>query len=543
MSKYQRVGGPERWSRAELRLAERYARALVKGEFRSARQAAARAESDFEFLRHGHPDEVWAQKSRSFVTISDRIAKLAHRTLGRWASLKWTRGEDHIILRYARDAAAGRYRQVKDAARACREEFLRLGRQQPKPPWLSQQRTQVAIYNRMLKHIRKLGLLPRHDEWSPEESRVLDTYARALARGKFRKAREALVDLKQELERLRRRYPDANWLRVQRRPSALLHMLRIRARALGRPIKAVAWSPAERRLLDDYARGVVSGKYPNATYAARLMLSRMAQLRSRRPAPEGFEVVRGFKAAKGMLWARSHAFGRPLLVFPWSAEELKIVDRYGRALGRGDFKDLHQAARAAVGDLARLHEENPHESWSRVHRTWKATRLRMWYRVHDLGLLWTDRQWTAEEKRILERYARMFMAGRYRKMMSAAGDCQRELTRRYNAIQRRRFGQAWAPQPRSLTIVYERLRMRTSALGRPRISNAWRPAELRLARKWARRSAVPRSKVTATEASRQLRSELRRSGFNRGPATCHAQVLALRKKLRSRTGARGASLE
>ena len=73
--------------------------------------------------------------------------------------------------------------------------------------------------------------------WSPEERRVLDSYVLALARGKFQSRTDAARALSLDLERLRRRYPGAAWLKPRRTLYAIRRAMDRRKSALRLPLE------------------------------------------------------------------------------------------------------------------------------------------------------------------------------------------------------------------------------------------------------------------------------------------------------------------
>ena len=111
---------------------------------------------------------------------------------------------------------------------------------------------------------------------------MLDSYARAVARGRYRSALEASREFEQDLKRLLRRYPGAKWLAQPRTLCAIYPVLSRRARVFGRSAY-VTWSPEENRLLDRLAGRVVSGRCRSAKQAALEFLQETARLRERYP--------------------------------------------------------------------------------------------------------------------------------------------------------------------------------------------------------------------------------------------------------------------
>ena len=109
-----------------------------------------------------------------------------------------------------------------------------------------------------------------------------------------------------------------------------------RARALGWGAEFAPWSAAGVRIIDRFARALVSGRYPSivaATRACRPALERAGQLGNR---TDGGLRAKLRKQALGM----NKAGFRPR----WNAEELRVLDRFARAIIRGAYPTASAAA-------------------------------------------------------------------------------------------------------------------------------------------------------------------------------------------------------
>jgi hypothetical protein len=109
-----------------------------------------------------------------------------------------------------------------------------------------------------------------------------------------------------------------------------------RACALGWGSEFAPWSAAGVRIIDRFARALVSGRYPSivaATRACRYAVERAGLLGNR---TDGGLRAKLRKQALGM---RKAGF-RPR----WSAEELRILDRFARAIIRGAYLTASAAA-------------------------------------------------------------------------------------------------------------------------------------------------------------------------------------------------------
>jgi hypothetical protein len=249
----------------------------------------------------------------------------------------------------------------------------------------------------------------------------------------------------------------------------------------------------------------------------------------------------------------------------WSREELKVIDRHARELGRGHHTNSRDAAKACLPALKCIWKSRQ----PRARRTLCGVRQELLVRARSLGLAWSRHSWTVEETRfvepyvqacvrgdypspraaalacygvlptrirarrathsvyqlilklarrrglkcvkqlpdereakVLDRYVRALHEGRYKYVPEAAPDCLAELE-----PLRRRRPDAGLLLPRTLSWVTLMLYRRSAALGLPRFRNLLTPVEHRLVERYARkvdRGELPDWLVAARECHAEI---------------------------------------
>ena len=290
----------------------------------------------------------------------------------------WSEAENRVADRFARAIVSGRYPNVNQALPDCRRELA------PIAPGL--QRTEDAVAWKLLCRAYDFGLPRRMRYWTDQEKRLLDRYASALARGEYPKSSTAVREVKRAFERagLGVRHPD----------SAILDRLNARSHALGRPRNAVAFSAAEdriiarfsralaragiigrrkdtaianrindgaralglvpksapwnasgARIIDRFARALVSNRYPTIVAASRACRSALE-----RAGEFGNHTEGGLRAK---LRIQAIRMGRSIFWPRWSGAELRILDRFARAIIRGAYPSASAAAPRCLRALGR----------------------------------------------------------------------------------------------------------------------------------------------------------------------------------------------
>ncbi len=249
------MSGEPKWSREELKVIDRHARALAR-RHHAGTQAAAKA-----CLPELKP--IWeSRRPRTRRTLGGVRQELLvrARALGlAWPGHSWTEEETRLVEPYVQACLRGDYPSPRAAALACYDAL---------PARIGAQRTFNSVYQLVLKLARLRGLKRIKRPPDKREARVLNWYVRALHEGRYKYVPLAAPDCLAELEPLRRRSPDAGLL-LPRTLSWVTEMLYRRSAALGLPRFRNLLTPAEHRLVERYARKVDRGELPDWLVAAR----------------------------------------------------------------------------------------------------------------------------------------------------------------------------------------------------------------------------------------------------------------------------------
>jgi hypothetical protein len=354
----------------------------------------------------------------------------------------------------------------------------------------------------------------------------VDGYARALKRGRFRTLAEAVREYLRDIDALRKRYPDARWLRFRRSPAAVATRLAARAHRLGIRFSSL-WTPEENRLAGRYALRVVQGEIPNPSQAAHRLAAELERLRARYPRLPWLQTRRTWRSYFDQIWRKARELGRPYVVLPWSPPERLVLQSYARRLVQGKLPSARQAAVGALREIERLHRRNPRARWAKVHRTVKTTGQMITREAHTLRQVWLLAHWTPAEEKLLDRYARAFAEGRFRRVDDAGRRCWVELERRHRRRLQRNPRLTPTPQPRSLDSTCRMLRRHVFRLIGRRRGKPWTTPEAKLALKWAARYPAYRNVRDGAALRRVLsglQEDLRKHGFIRDAAMCRNRL-------------------
>jgi hypothetical protein len=504
---------------------ETYAQAVFERRYSGVSEAAREFLQEREALRRRNPNTEWLQARRTFPGVVWHIQERS-RVLGRLSPRQpWTAAEMRLVDRYSRAIVRGRYSSVKQAAPDLQRDLLRLHEKRPKSGQGLAARTRWGTFARLLAYSRAHGRkVSRHFAWSAQEKRVVEDYARALLRGRFANATEAARACHRDFERLRRRYPHAGWLAGKRTPVSIMAKLLARANRLGRRPQYIAWTRQELRMIDAYARRVVKGEF-NARQAARVFLRETERLHEKYPKLGWLMVRRSFRTTHDKIWVRAQELGRPFIELAWSPLEIGVATRFVRALLAGEYRNGAAAARVAVGELEALRRRHPNARWTRMRRTYVATKGKIVQLAHAMAEGWRQSHWSTGEKAILERCAQKLMRGDYPSVNQAAKACHLEFERRY--ARKRRPGARQVSAPRSLKTIISSLAQRTRELGRADGTPDWGREELRIAGAWSQRFQVERDaspRLRRYEAAQGMKEELAKLGFHRTLKACAGRL-------------------
>jgi hypothetical protein len=310
-----------KWIEAEDRVITRFARAIVSGRYPNVNQALPDCRRELAPIAPG--------LQRTDNAIAWRLLCRAYDFgLPRWMHF-WTDQERRLLEPHALAVARGECPDAPTAARLVNRAFKQAG--------LALRHPDESVRDEILVRARALGRAPCSVCFGPEEDRVIDRFSRALVRNEYRYGTAAVADCHRALARAG----------ITRRRSDRALALRINtgARALGWMPKSVSWSASGARIVDRFARALVSGRYPSIVAAARACrpaLERAGQLGNR---TEG-----GLRAK---LRVRALGMGKAGFRPRWSGEELRILDRFARAIIRGAYPTASAAAKPCRRALKR----------------------------------------------------------------------------------------------------------------------------------------------------------------------------------------------
>ena len=304
----------------------------------------------------------------------------------------WTAKEQLVVDHFARAVVEGRYRYVKEALPECQRELRRAA------PAI--RRTDVAVAWVVLCRAYDLGLPRRKHLWTDEELRLLERHASALARGKC-----------PDIATAARRYEAAcgrAGLAIRHPHDTIRTGISVRAHALGYDSSRAnpPPGPEELRIIAGFSRALARGSYScgQAAIPDCLRALSRAGLESRRPEHRLVDFIKA--GARRLGW---QAYRR------WREQDNETVRQFARALAAGRYTTAKAAMRAC---LKSLRSTGRHKNLTTGNLRWRFNR----YFVDMYGRLWRP-GWSPEELRILDRFARAFIRGRYPSAAAGARDC------------------------------------------------------------------------------------------------------------------------
>ena len=118
------------WGGPEKQVADRYARAIVRGEYRSVLQAGRPCLQELARLHREHPDERWSRAARPLKAVQSLLQQRVKRLGVPRHGSRWSSGENAILDRYAQRVGTPGYRRLTDAAKDCARELARRHRRE-----------------------------------------------------------------------------------------------------------------------------------------------------------------------------------------------------------------------------------------------------------------------------------------------------------------------------------------------------------------------------------------------------------------------------
>jgi hypothetical protein len=227
--------------------------------------------------------------------------------------------------------------------------------------------------------------------------------------------------------------------KLQRTDAAVALRLLYRAYDFGLPRRKHCWTARELRLLERHALALARGACPDVTTAVRLVKRAFKQAGLGMRHPDG--------QVRDRIIARAQALGRAPYPVPFRPEEIRVLDRFARALLRNEYP----YGMAAVADCRRTFARADITS----RRPDRAIADRINARARALGWVSKFAPRSAPAIRIIERFARALASGGYPSTAAATRACRHALERAGQFENRNEAG------------LYSKLMHRSAEMGRP----------------------------------------------------------------------------
>jgi len=337
------------WSPEELKVVERHVRGLGRGSHADALEAARACRDELK--------RIWRSRGpharRPLNAVHLKVLGQASALGLAWSKHAWAEEEIRLVEPYVQAYLHGDYSSIRAAAQACYGAL---------PESIRARRASYSVYHLLFKLARQRGLRRFNRLPDEREDKVLDRYVRVLHEGRYKYVRLAAPDCLAELERLRRRRPDAELVRP-RTLSWVRLTLSKRSAALGLPRYRNFLTPVERTLLERFARKVDRGELPDWLTAARECLAEI-QRRYARPSrihPGGPRRLtsHSIHTIHTEILTLAHRLKlRGPRCIRWSAQEMKLLQGwltwYSRYRRVQKLKPLRQASEGLQEDLEKL---------------------------------------------------------------------------------------------------------------------------------------------------------------------------------------------
>jgi len=543
----------------------KYARALASGEYRTV--AAALPDCWRELTAAGQAPGHTRRAVQSRLLARAREFGLAQRRH------RWPASELRILDRFAKSVVNGEYSTAASAVADCKRAFRRAG--------LTMQHPDTQFQSKLSRRARAFGRPPVVVYRTPEETRVLDRFARHIVGGKYRNAVAALPDCREALSRMEnarlrtdgavtqdltarakalRRTPlvqrwtpaemaiadrharelargtyarigsavaacrqelAAGGFPARRTQPAVHYQLTERARKLGWRAVNMHFTPRETQILDRVARAVVDGRYRTSAEAAPDCHRRLRRVRP--------QASRSTVTLAMRLRTRVRALGKVHARKPWSDAEDRIISRYAGRVLSGEYGSAPQAAIECVTDVNRLRRKRCADGSPLPERTADNVLGRLWHTLAKAGIPRPQALWSPDERRIVERYARRALAHEYPSLEHAALDCWAAVKRANDASGAARLGVRCRSPARTRASVHAKLYEMACAIDHRQLpQRRWSAEEQGMADAWIRRYDLHRRgrlRMGLDTMGQMLQSALGRNGYYRTDAACRAKIL------------------
>ena len=246
------------------------------------------------------------------------------------------------------------------------------------------------------------------------EDAVVGRFVRDFVSGRYRSVAEAARPCRKRLDRLHARHPEKPWGTFPRTRQATKQRICQLRLAAGDSWCSVDFLPREEAVFDRYVKALMKGRYRHIKVAAvdcwRELRRQADAVRLREFGLTGTPAPRSLKAIASQLEMRTMALGRARISRPWSAAEVRIVDkwmrRYVSARERRTGPLQPEAMESMRRELeGRGYAPRPEDGY----RGMFEKRLR----VTPVGRSRPGREWTDDEMVVARRWARRCLAARH----------------------------------------------------------------------------------------------------------------------------------
>jgi hypothetical protein len=314
------------WSRPEVRVVERFARALAGRRYSATRQATEDCHRELDRLRRLRPRDF---APRTYHAVRVKLVSQA-RGLG-WTGCgrQMLKPERRIFEDCVRGLVSGRTRTVAEATRVY---FGRLQHLQHRLPAL-RVKTARTIKSYLLARVHEQGRW-RDVPWTKQETSIAERYGRALAEGRYASNDEAAEACRLALRRVavRRRERGGPCIRAF---AAVNNRVSVIAARLALPRARCHWTDAEKQIVDRYARAVLARTYIGPAEALEPCYAdvcrHIARLRTSGGRQLGVHLGRSRGAVGLFLSRRARELGfRGTPIVFWTPAERRICESWIR---------------------------------------------------------------------------------------------------------------------------------------------------------------------------------------------------------------------
>lgn len=266
-----------------------------------------------------------------------------------------------------------------------------------------------------------------------------------------------------------------------------------------------------RATIDRYTNALAQGDYADAVTAAAACRKELArQHRGRTVAALGTLAahIRREARRKQLSYAKAR----------WSREDEQVLRRYAQSFVAGRYPSARQAATLCQREIEQRDAANQRRGVLR--RTYYGYYAKLLEFARSMGLPYLQRAWEPAERRVLERYVRRLLAGKYKYTRDIAAACTRELAEIDACATKGATGSRQRPA-RSEEAVYNELTRIVASAKLPRYKAPWTRPELDVLERYARATAKGRYQRwtdAAAAAMKELRSLYKGKGSEVRPA-------------------------